>query len=453
MATACFPMNPTYEGYMHFNDFNSTSKEFYFILNNTFLFGIKSKATKKVSIALSMEGATISNSSHHDSSQFLITSKNKKWCFKAPKLSQAKQWIFVLRQASTLKLRDIYKFCHSIANDSNCAASIIAAQHRENKTNVIIKAINKKKTNKKVAGKQIPFLKSLAKFQRIIELNDIFETKKSLHLILSLSPSDCNSETIASHIIHKIAMQKEYEMDHVLLGIIAYIAICGYTPWVNNDAAVEFIKKDWENVSNTMLILTRDLLRGYPYCKHKRDEIMKYTSSEWIFWRGCDNFNTLKENLHLLFYGFVREINNDLLYERIPIDIVGSCVLYTYDEKKLQVMEGKVVMEEKELKFCNRWGYFFGREFERRLWRVRVKSTNNFYRETMKSLYIRINAVNVIDTMINATNGDTISVLFEEGYLGQDDVLKIGLNGKLCEEQTFILAKNAPFRERYRPVF
>ena len=73
-----------------------------------------------------------------------------------------------------------------------------------------------------------------------------------------------------------------------------------------------------------------------------RDSLKSFQEQEerrlyGIFLSACLNFNSNKENLKLLFYGFIHfEINDINLYRVTPSDVIEAIIIFTYDSRTIQ---------------------------------------------------------------------------------------------------------------------
>ncbi len=88
---------------------------------------------------------------------------------------------------------------------------------------------------------------------------------------------------------------------------------------------------DWQscNVCGYKIILKHNAL--------EKAELKEEQRLNNIFLIACNNFNSNKVNLNLLFYGFIHfEIDDINLYENIPMDIIKACIIFSYDINKLE---------------------------------------------------------------------------------------------------------------------
>ena len=450
MATErCFPKSATAEGYMQFGESKSQSpKNRYFALANNFLLGAKSKDSRKLSIAISIEGAQI-NTDVTNPIRFIVTRRNKQYYFIPPNLVQTKEWIYALRQASKLKITDIYRLCHEIAEDYASKITIIDAQHRGNKSKVIIKAINKKKCNKSSLRQQIPMIKQLKKYQNIIELCDVFETKKYLYLILKLKTNRNNTkitnpESIICDAIHQIVSnaintnKDEKGVDYWVMGLIAYIMACGHTPsWTDLKTKFEHVDGLFLMQSNSDICITEsmqrlitNLLDCHLLRMYTLDEIAAITSSEALFLRGCDNFNSRSDNLRCLFSGFMREIGKEI-YDTTPDDVICVCIRFTYNENMWDKVDGKVLKGEKKIDdSLNHWYFETPRQYMRRIWNITVKTEDNG--SILKLVNLYIDDLGAICVPVVPMHGDVITILF---IRGNENVVRVAYNGKEFEKK------------------
>lgn len=439
-AGSPFPKTKTFEGYMTFNAENSASRSRrYFVLNHNFLIGAKFKDSAKLSIAISIESARIDVDKTNPMA-FIVTRKNKKYHFMASNLVEAKQWVYALQKASTLKITDIYRLCHEIAQNYGSKATFIDAQNRESKAKVIIKAINKKRCSKSDLRQQIPMIKQMQKYQNIIEITDVFETKRYLYLILTLSePQQITKESIICDAIHQITSNamnanendnnngKDIVLDYWIIGIIGYIMASGHIPsWIdlnqNNDNNLNM------NITECMQTFLNNMLDCHLTQKYTLNEISLLTSSEALFLRGCDNFNSREHNLTYLFCGFVRKTGKNL-YEKVPFDIIRVCIGFTYDNSIWKKVDGTTLKSEESLDKAISWLHYFTPKrcvIMRRLWQVKVKNAVNNRGPFLKAVVVQIDNLDAIQVP-TVSNDDVVSILYIKRA---QDMVKVGINGK-----------------------
>ena len=121
--------------------------------------------------------------------------------YRANKSSQKEvniAWMDVIAKACRLKVTDVYRLAYEIGKGS-CGTSVIAAQHRSTRKRVAIKVINKKKIkNRQRLSHEITIMKKLRHQPCIVELYDIYESKKHLYLVMELCEGGDLLTTVAN---------------------------------------------------------------------------------------------------------------------------------------------------------------------------------------------------------------------------------------------------------------
>mmetsp|Transcript_5243 Transcript_5243/g.4577 ORF Transcript_5243/g.4577 Transcript_5243/m.4577 type:complete len:246 (+) Transcript_5243:3-740(+) len=225
------------------------------------------------------------------------------------------------------------------------------------------------------------------------------------------------------------------------MGLCAYIMICGRIPsWTDfktklgqQDLDGLFLITDKPDITESMQRLIKSLLDRNLERKYTLNEILLFTSSEALFLRGCDNFNSRPNNLAYLFSGFVREMENSV-YNRTPNDIIRLCVGFTYDEDRWEKIDGKEFKGEEKLdKTRNHCSFHTPKQWiiMRRMWEIKVENVDNG--SILKLVDINIDdSANTITVPAAPVSGDVITVLFVRG---KKDLIRVALNGKEFNQQ------------------
>eukprot|EP01084_Bolivina_argentea_P125208 221864_1 len=212
---SCFPKNRTYEGYMNYSDYKTPLRRYYFVLSNNFLLAAENIDSRKLSIVIPVEGKSITiDYESLDECKFLIGGKKKTFNFETSSSRETFKWIEVISAACHLKVTDVYRLAYEIGSGS-CGTSVIAAEHRSTRKRVAIKVINKKKIkNRRRLSHEITIMKKLRHQPCIVELYDIYESKKHLYLVMELCEggdllttvaNQAHYEDITCHVMHQIA--------------------------------------------------------------------------------------------------------------------------------------------------------------------------------------------------------------------------------------------------------
>ena len=230
---SCFPKNRTHEGYMKYYDYKTSLTNYYFVLSNNFLLAARSIDSTKLSIVIPVEGKIIviddcgddddedmvsgkkeDEDMVGDGRKFIIRGKRKTFHFETSSREETLKWMDVIAKACRLKVTDVYRLCYEIGSGS-CGTSVLAAEHRSTRKRVAIKVINKKKIkNRQRLSHEITIMKKLRHQPCIVELYDIYESKKHLYLVMELCEggdllttvaNQKHFEDITCHVMHQIA--------------------------------------------------------------------------------------------------------------------------------------------------------------------------------------------------------------------------------------------------------
>jgi len=182
---SCFPKQSTYTGYMHIQSGNRPPfKRRYFCLKNNFLLSDRSPCSVEIERIISLDGVKILTGARKQS--FEITTETKTYYFKCSSSAECKLWVEHLDKASRLKLEDIYKIGRILGRSESMDSKVVAAVHKVTGNHVAIKIINKDHCDLNRLYTEVQALKRIKRHDCVVELLDIFETWKYLHLIMEL---------------------------------------------------------------------------------------------------------------------------------------------------------------------------------------------------------------------------------------------------------------------------
>eukprot|EP01084_Bolivina_argentea_P266993 453064_1 len=161
------------------------------------------------------------------------------------------------------------------------------------------------------------------------------------------------------------------------------------------------------------------------------------TSCYRRFLRGCNNFNTNKDNLLLLLYGYInRETNNSVIYKNVPNELIWYFIGFVFDITKLTDIESQwhTLSAPKSIIFGK---HKLKHNIVRKLWRIKATSTKH-----MLSFKIGIGTGSDCDkhwlfiknglikgTNIKFQNNDIISILY---LRTKHAILRFAINGNEC---------------------
>jgi len=185
-----FPDRSTFLGYMHIKSENmSTFKERYFCLKNNFLL-CACNSNSEMERVIVLDGVKISRSTENEIAKrsFKMTNRteNKTYEFKCASSKDCKNWVKYLSRAAQLSLHDIYKIKRTLGRTERTNTKVVSAVHRETGNRVAIKIIDKNLCNSKRLFTEVQALKKIKKHDCVVELLELFETSRYLHLIMEL---------------------------------------------------------------------------------------------------------------------------------------------------------------------------------------------------------------------------------------------------------------------------
>ena len=143
-----------------------------------------------------------------------------------------------------------------------------------------------------------------------------------------------------------------------------------------------------------------------------------------IFLEGCDNFNSNKQNLLLLLYGYINFIIEDKsMYDKIPLDLIQICMPFCYDLKELNPI--KIEWSTKDMQQTT--VIPFDNYLPRQLWKMKVIYCDPKDSNPVQIFVGRI-SINFYKHILKYN--DIISLLYMHQN-GDNGLLKCGINDEL----------------------
>lgn len=224
---SCFPDNPTYSGYMHIrrsNIFEYTRK--YFCLKHNFLLSAKSPRSRKLERVIPLEGSNVPSETRTSKRSFELITNKKMYSFRCSTREKCELWVRLLEKASTMCLQDIYEIGKTLCVSDTRVTKVVTGKHRVTGDRVAIKIIDTDKYDRETLQTEVNVLKRI-KHECVVQLFDIFETSKHLHLVMelceggelleqliSLGDGEHYDEAWCCNIIHQIARGVKFMHSH-----------------------------------------------------------------------------------------------------------------------------------------------------------------------------------------------------------------------------------------------
>lgn len=376
---SCFPTTRSKEGYMIYNaEYASNSSKpdtiptkYFFVLSNNFLLGADNPQSSKLSVVIAVEGRTITSTANKntmfDSISFVISGKRKTYhfslCSSISILEEKQEWMHAISAASVLKVTDVFKFKYDIGTGS-MGTSVIAAEQRTDKKKVAIKVINKKKiVNKERLSHEINIMKELRNQPCIVQLFDIFESKKHLYLVMELCEGGellqalatqdngiCN-ESLTCHIMHQIARAVHFmhEKGIVHRDLKPENILCVKKGSLERVKVADFgISKHISNTNTdtvhtpvgTLTYTAPELLRGQPYGKEvdfwALGVIMHLMLCGYSPWSHC---TSELETRRAIQYQNIELVDDDWLHVSEPVKDLVLRLLDRHPNKRATIIE------------------------------------------------------------------------------------------------------------------
>jgi serine/threonine protein kinase len=204
-------------------DVRTTSKKpykrRYFVLKNNFLLMAATPAASVLDRVFPLDGGVVQASSR-DEKGFRVKLKMVTLNFRAVDGARD-DWVAHLEKAVHLKIKDIYRFLYTLGTSESQNTKVVAASHRTTGRDCAIKIVDKRLCDQKSLTNEIQLLKTL-KSPHLVEMFDLFETKKYLYLIMEKCEGgelfdqiaeldgDHYSEVDCCRVMHQIASGVRY---------------------------------------------------------------------------------------------------------------------------------------------------------------------------------------------------------------------------------------------------
>eukprot|EP00484_Ammonia_sp_Unknown_P030727 CAMPEP_0197048818 /NCGR_PEP_ID=MMETSP1384-20130603/24070_1 /TAXON_ID=29189 /ORGANISM="Ammonia sp." /LENGTH=551 /DNA_ID=CAMNT_0042481011 /DNA_START=28 /DNA_END=1683 /DNA_ORIENTATION=- len=156
-------------------------KRRYFVVNNNFLLSAATPHAKKLDRVIPLEGSNVRSTNKSSDMSFELFIRKHKLYFRCASPKQCQTWTTAIQKASTLKIKDIYRFLYTLGTSG--MTKVVAAQHRTTNADSAIKIIDKRMCDRKMLKTEIQILKKL-ECPYIVQLYDLIETKKYLYIVM-----------------------------------------------------------------------------------------------------------------------------------------------------------------------------------------------------------------------------------------------------------------------------
>jgi len=179
-----FPPQQDFSGYLDIRTRSSKAwKRKYFVVTNNFLLMASTPYSAKLEKVIPLEGSNVSTTTKTGSVSFEILIRKKRNLFRAPNENECIAWTTRIQRASRLRIKDIYHFSALLGSSSSGSTKVLAAKHRVTGEEVAVKVISKKEYNPRMLSNEVLILKRLD-HPHVVQLFDIFETKKNVYLVM-----------------------------------------------------------------------------------------------------------------------------------------------------------------------------------------------------------------------------------------------------------------------------
>eukprot|EP00483_Globobulimina_turgida_P010682 UN10703 len=105
--------------------------------------------------------------------------------FRAASPQQCSIWKDHIAKASKLKIKDVYRFLYTLGTSESQMTKVVAAKHKTTNEDCAIKIVDKRNCESKMLKTEIQILKKLEN-PYVVQLYDIFETKKYLYIVMEM---------------------------------------------------------------------------------------------------------------------------------------------------------------------------------------------------------------------------------------------------------------------------
>ena len=224
--SAAFPKRFTYSGYLDVRQKkNKPWARRYFVVNNNFLLCAATPHAQKLEGVYPLEGSSIkthknksknknkspkssspstsngkhstsngkkspksstsSSSNNNGNMTFELFIRKHQLFFRAASPQQCSIWKEHIQKASKLKIKDVYRFLYTLGTSESQMTKVVAAKHKTTNEDCAIKIVDKRNCESKMLKTEIQILKKLDN-PYIVQLYDIFETKKYLYIVMEM---------------------------------------------------------------------------------------------------------------------------------------------------------------------------------------------------------------------------------------------------------------------------
>eukprot|EP00484_Ammonia_sp_Unknown_P001990 CAMPEP_0197023322 /NCGR_PEP_ID=MMETSP1384-20130603/4039_1 /TAXON_ID=29189 /ORGANISM="Ammonia sp." /LENGTH=722 /DNA_ID=CAMNT_0042451517 /DNA_START=22 /DNA_END=2190 /DNA_ORIENTATION=+ len=220
---SAFPKLYDHSGYLDIRTRATKAwKRKYFVLANNFLLMASTPYSEKLEKVIPLEGSNVKTTTKTSHLSFEILIRKKRNQFRAPNEVECNRWTEKIQRASRLKIKDVYRFDAILGSNTTGSTKVASAKHRVTGEEVAVKVISKKEYNPKMLSNEVLILKRLD-HPHVVKLFDLFETKKSVYLVMEKCLGGELFEQIANlkggggftekecvHILHQIAKAVKY---------------------------------------------------------------------------------------------------------------------------------------------------------------------------------------------------------------------------------------------------
>ena len=181
---SAFPQLQDFSGYLDIRTRSSKAwKRKFFVLTNNFLLMASTPYSTKLEKVIPLEGSNVSTTTKTGSVSFEILFRKKRNLFRAPNENECVAWTTRIQRASRLRIKDIYHFSALLGSSASGSTKVLAAKHRATGEEVAVKVISKKEYSLRMLSNEVLILKRLD-HPHVVQLFDIFETKKNVYLVM-----------------------------------------------------------------------------------------------------------------------------------------------------------------------------------------------------------------------------------------------------------------------------
>jgi len=155
------------------------------VLNNNFLMCAATPQAKQLEQCYPLEGSQLETKNEAKGLYFELFSRKKTMYFRAPNSKECAKWKNHIADAAKLKIKDIYRFMYTLGTSESQTNKVVAAKHKRTGESSAIKIVDKRGCDAKMLKTEIRILKKLDS-KHIVQLYDIFETRKFLYIVMEM---------------------------------------------------------------------------------------------------------------------------------------------------------------------------------------------------------------------------------------------------------------------------